>query len=46
MLRFEDYYESDKDTCATHRDPCDIFEEQRAYVIALGLTKACVQIGK
>ena len=40
MLRCEDFYESD------HKDSCVICEEQRAYVFALGLTNACVQIGK
>lgn len=40
MLKYDDIYESD------HKDTCDIFEEQRAYVIALGLTNACAQIGK
>lgn len=40
MLKYEYYYESE------HKDSCDVCEEQRAYIIALGLTKACVQIGK
>ena len=27
-------------------DACDISDEQRAYVFALALTNACVQLGK
>lgn len=40
MLKYDDGYESE------NRDTCDICEEQRAYVFALGLTNACVQFGK
>ena len=40
MLKYDYFYESE------HRDTCEIFEEQRAYVIALGLTNACAQLGK
>ena len=40
MLRYDYDYERE------HRDPCDVFEEQRAYVIALGLTNAFMQLGK
>ena len=40
MLRYEYYYDSER------RDSCDICEEQRLYVIALGFRNACVQIGK
>ena len=39
MLRYEDFISEEKDTC-------DVFEEQQQYLIALGLTNACVQIGK
>ena len=45
MFKYDYSYESEN-TSAIHRDPCDVFEEQRAYVFALGLSKACVQIGK
>ena len=40
MFRYKDYYAED------HKDTCEIYEEQRAYVIALGLTNACFQLGK
>ena len=47
MLNYQYRYESEKeDTCATHRDACEVCEEQRAYVFAWGLTKACAQLGK
>ena len=40
MIRYEYYYDSES------KDTCDVCEEQREYVIALGLTNACVQLGK
>ena len=40
MLKYDYFYESE---C---KDSCDICDEQRKYVIALGLRNACVQIGK
>ena len=39
MLRYEDYTNEERDTC-------DVFEEQMEYLFALGLTRACSQIGK
>ncbi|MCH5152776.1 MAG: hypothetical protein J1F68_02295 [Clostridiales bacterium] len=45
MLKY-DYFNNVEHMEDSHRDPCDIFEEQRAYVFALGLTNACCQIGK
>ena len=40
MFKYGYYYESE------HKDTCEICEEQRAYIIALGLTNACTQIGR
>lgn len=40
MLRYDYYYENE---CI---DSCDICEEQRSYIIALGFRNACVQIGR
>lgn len=40
MLKYDYYYEDER------IDSCDICDEQRKYVIALGLTNACVQLGK
>lgn len=40
MFGYEDYDESE------HKDTCDIFEQQRAYVIALGFVNACARFGK
>ena len=40
MLKYEYSYDSD------YRDACDVSDEQRAYVFALALTNACVQLGK
>ena len=39
MMKYE-YYNDEE------RDACDISEEQRAYVFALGLTIARIQLGK
>ena len=39
MLRYDDFDKEEKDTC-------DIFDEQRKYLYALGLTLACNQIGR
>ena len=39
MLGYKDFIEEE-------RDACDVFEEQQQYLVALGLTNACVQIGK
>ena len=39
MLRYEEY--TDKEL-----DACEISEEQMEYRFALGLTRACTQIGK
>ena len=39
MLKYKDFIDEEKDVC-------DVFEEQQQYFIALGLTNACVQIGK
>ena len=39
MLRYEDFIGEERDTC-------DVFEEQQQYLFALGLTNACVQVGK
>ena len=39
MLGYYDYTNEEKDTC-------DICDEQMEYLIALGLTRACMQIGK
>ena len=47
MLRYEYYYEDDnKDDCEIQKDACDVSEEQRAFVTALGLRNACVHVGK
>ena len=27
-------------------DSCDIFDDQRAYIVALGFTNACMKFGK
>ena len=40
MLKYEYFYESER------QDSCDICEEQRQYIIALGLTNACVRVGR
>ena len=40
MFKYDFYFEEN------HKDSCDMCEEQRAYVFALGLRNACVQIGK
>ena len=40
MLRSEYDYESE------NLDSCDIFEDQRAYIVALGLMNACMKFGK
>ena len=40
MLRYK--YDFDNE----NKDTCDIFEEQRAYIIALGFTNACMKFGK
>lgn len=40
MLKYDYYFEDDD------KDSCDICDEQRAYVIALGLRNACVPFGK
>ena len=40
MLKYGYQYESED------KDACDISDEQRAYVFALALTNACVQLGK
>lgn len=39
MFRYEEY--TDKEM-----DACDICEAQIEYIYALGLTRACTQIGK
>ena len=39
MLRYEYFIDDEKDTC-------EIYEEQQQYLIALGLTNACSQIGR
>ena len=40
MLRYDYRYDNED------YDACDVSEEQRAFVFALGLTNACVQLGK
>ena len=40
MFRYEYYFDDER------KDACDVCEEQRAYIVALGLTNACVQLGK
>lgn len=40
MFRYEYSYDDE------NRDACDICEKQRAFVFALGLTNACVHVGK
>ncbi len=37
------YYQDYRDE---QRDACDICEQQSAYIIALALNNACIQIGK
>ena len=40
MLRNEYDYEREQ------RDTCDVFDDQLAYIVALGLTNACMKFGK
>lgn len=39
MLKYKDYTNEEMDAC-------DISEEQKRYLFALGLTQACMQIGR
>ena len=39
MFRYDDYIEEKMDSC-------DICEAQTEYLVALSLTRACIQIGK
>lgn len=40
MFKYDYFYEDEQ------RDTCDICDDQIAYIVALGLTQACTQIGK
>ena len=40
MFKYDYYFDE------STKDSCDISEEQRAYVIALGLRNACSQVGR
>ena len=40
MFKYDYYYEEEK------KDTCDVCEGQIAYLVALGLTNACVKFGR
>ena len=39
MFKYDDYIEEEMDAC-------DVCEAQTKYVVALALSRACIQIGK